>query len=145
MASAAASRSSKPPAARPCISLKCCRWRFAKGRRLRLMPPKPRSATRESRKPRRCRGRWRAPRWLSPQVHGSGAARGVDMRPAMPNGTIDRIQVSAYKIPTDAPEADGTYEWSETTLVVVEAGGCGQTGFGYTYADSAAGALIAGT
>ena len=24
---------------------------------------------------------------------------------------IERIDVSAYKVPTDAPESDGTYEW----------------------------------
>lgn len=59
-------------------------------------------------------------------------------------GKIDRISVAAYKIPTDTPEADGTLHWTETTLVVVEAGGAGKTGFGYTYASSAAAALIEG-
>ena len=34
-----------------------------------------------------------------------------------------RIDVSAYRIPTDAPEADGTFAWQSTTLVVVEASG----------------------
>lgn len=61
----------------------------------------------------------------------------------MNSRTIDRVQVSAYKVPTDAPEADGTYEWSATTLVVVEVSGCGQRGLGYSYASTAAATLIA--
>jgi L-alanine-DL-glutamate epimerase-like enolase superfamily enzyme len=55
--------------------------------------------------------------------------------------TIDRVQISAYTIPTDAPEADGTYEWSKTTLVLVRA----HAGLGYTYASAAAGPFIADT
>src|SRR5438309_9991925 len=50
---------------------------------------------------------------------------------------IDRIQVSAYDVPTVAPESDGTAEWSKTTLVVVELSAAGETGIGYTYADVA--------
>ena len=38
----------------------------------------------------------------------------------------------AYTIPTDAPEADGTFAWHETTLVVVTVEAGGQTGLGYT-------------
>ena len=54
---------------------------------------------------------------------------------------LDDIAVSAYRIPTDAPsESDGTYEWSATTLVLVEARGGGMTGIGYTYADDVDGA-----
>ncbi len=41
--------------------------------------------------------------------------------------------VAAYTIPTDAPEADGTFHWDSTTLIVVELD-CGDTkGLGYTY------------
>ena len=58
--------------------------------------------------------------------------------------SIDRLEVSSFTIPTDAPEADGTYEWDSTTLVVVEASGGGHTGLGYSYADAAAAALIHG-
>lgn len=39
----------------------------------------------------------------------------------------------AYTIPTDAPEADGTFGWNSTTLVVVELQAAGVTGLGYTY------------
>jgi len=59
-------------------------------------------------------------------------------------GTIDRIRVSAYKVPTDEPEADGTYAWSDTTMVVVEAEGCGRVGMGYSYANAAAAMLVHG-
>src|SRR5512135_2849212 len=57
---------------------------------------------------------------------------------------IDRIDVSAYKVPTDAPESDGTSAWDHTTLVVVEALAGGATGLGYSYADTATAALIHG-
>jgi L-alanine-DL-glutamate epimerase-like enolase superfamily enzyme len=50
---------------------------------------------------------------------------------------IKQLQTSAYKIPTDAPEADGTIEWQSTTLVLVRITAGGKTGLGYTYADEA--------
>ncbi len=55
---------------------------------------------------------------------------------------IERIEVSVYQIPTDAPEADGTYAWDSTTLVLVEAAAGGQRGVGYTYEDESAALLI---
>jgi L-alanine-DL-glutamate epimerase-like enolase superfamily enzyme len=51
----------------------------------------------------------------------------------MPAVRIDGVQASAYTIPTDGPEADGTFQWDSTTLVVVEVSGGGKTGLGYTY------------
>lgn len=57
---------------------------------------------------------------------------------------LERLEVSAYRVPTDEPhESDGTIQWDATTLVLVEAAGGGETGLGYTYAAAAAGALIA--
>jgi L-alanine-DL-glutamate epimerase-like enolase superfamily enzyme len=53
-----------------------------------------------------------------------------------------RLDVSAYTIPTDAPESDGTLEWDSTTVVLVQATAGGQTGIGYTYGAEAIGALI---
>ncbi len=50
---------------------------------------------------------------------------------------IERIDVSAYVVPTDAPESDGTFAWDRTTLVVVEVSAGGRRGLGYTYADLA--------
>jgi len=55
---------------------------------------------------------------------------------------VERVDVSAYTIPTDAPESDGTLEWDRTTLVVVEAAGGGHRGLGYTYADVATAVLV---
>jgi L-alanine-DL-glutamate epimerase-like enolase superfamily enzyme len=54
----------------------------------------------------------------------------------------ERLTVAAYVIPTDFPESDGTLAWSKTTLVVVEVSAGGQTGLGYTYADTATARLI---
>ena len=55
---------------------------------------------------------------------------------------IERIEASAYKIPTDAPEADGTFAWESTTLVIVELTADGQRGLGYTYTDAVAASLV---
>src|SRR5579872_6055397 len=57
---------------------------------------------------------------------------------------IERVRASAYTIPTDKPEADGTLYWNSTTLVVVEAAGGGQTGLGYTYSSDSVATLING-
>jgi L-alanine-DL-glutamate epimerase-like enolase superfamily enzyme len=64
------------------------------------------------------------------------------MRNAVP--VIDRIGASALRIPTDAPEADGTFAWDETTIVIVEASAGGHTGWGYSYTGAAAADLING-
>ena len=55
---------------------------------------------------------------------------------------VERIDVSAYTIPTEEPESDGTLEWGETTIVVVELAAGGQTGLGYTYGPRAVATLI---
>jgi L-alanine-DL-glutamate epimerase-like enolase superfamily enzyme len=55
---------------------------------------------------------------------------------------IERLDVSAYTVPTDSPESDGTYKWDKTTIVIVEASGGGKRGLGYTYADEATAKLI---
>jgi L-alanine-DL-glutamate epimerase-like enolase superfamily enzyme len=55
---------------------------------------------------------------------------------------LERLDVSAFIIPTDFPESDGTLAWDKTTLVVVEATGGGIRSTGYTYADTATAKLI---
>lgn len=55
---------------------------------------------------------------------------------------IDRVTVASYTIPTDAPESDGTLEWTRTTIVIATISAAGENGLGYTYADSTTGALI---
>lgn len=58
---------------------------------------------------------------------------------------IERVSVESYTIPTDQPEADGTYEWDHTTIVIVTIDGGGKRGLGYTYANTETGELIANT
>jgi L-alanine-DL-glutamate epimerase-like enolase superfamily enzyme len=55
---------------------------------------------------------------------------------------ISRVEVSAYRVPTDLPEADGTIAWDSTTIVVVEATAGDITGLGYSYANTATADLI---
>ncbi len=55
---------------------------------------------------------------------------------------VEQIDVSAYQVPTDFPESDGTLEWDSTTLVLVEVQASGQQGLGFTYADTATAHLI---
>ncbi|MDQ6890602.1 MAG: mandelate racemase, partial [Bacteroidota bacterium] len=55
---------------------------------------------------------------------------------------IRTLKVSAYKIPTDLPEADGTISWDSTTMIFIEINAGGKTGIGYTYAHEAAAVVI---
>jgi len=61
-----------------------------------------------------------------------------------PSVSIERVEVAAYEVPTDAPESDGTLAWDSTTMVLVQVHAAGKTGIGYTYADPAAAAVISG-
>ena len=57
--------------------------------------------------------------------------------------TIERIEVSVYRIPTDKPEADGTHRWDSTTMVLVEAiAQSGERGLGFSYASRGAATAI---
>ncbi|HEX6938235.1 MAG TPA: enolase C-terminal domain-like protein [Longimicrobiales bacterium] len=55
---------------------------------------------------------------------------------------IERLEVSAYTVPTDFPEADGTLAWNATTIVLVEVHAAGAAGIGFSYADTATARLI---
>lgn len=55
---------------------------------------------------------------------------------------ITDIDVGCYTIPTVSPESDGTIEWDSTTLITVHLRAGDQTGFGYSYADSATATLV---
>ncbi len=49
--------------------------------------------------------------------------------------TVTSGSVSVFTVPTDAPEADGTFAWTSTTMVLVKLQ-CGETkALGFTYAD----------
>jgi L-alanine-DL-glutamate epimerase-like enolase superfamily enzyme len=49
------------------------------------------------------------------------------------SGGIQDLFVSAYRVPTDKPESDGTLEWKATTMVLVKARAANREGLGYTY------------
>ena len=55
---------------------------------------------------------------------------------------VHQLEVAAFTIPTDAPEADGTLAWDATTIVVVHAHAGDESGLGYTYADVSTAKLI---
>lgn len=55
---------------------------------------------------------------------------------------ITRVAPTAYTIPTDFPESDGTFEWDSTTVVLVEATAGSVTGLGYSYTHEAAALLV---
>ncbi len=50
------------------------------------------------------------------------------------NESIQRLEASAFKVPTDFPESDGTAKWNSTTLILVELGAGKISGLGYSYA-----------
>ncbi len=51
---------------------------------------------------------------------------------------VTGLEAAAYTVPTDAPEADGTLAWDETTMVLVTARAAGERGMAWTYAAAAA-------
>jgi L-alanine-DL-glutamate epimerase-like enolase superfamily enzyme len=55
---------------------------------------------------------------------------------------IGSVRAAAFTVPTDAPEADGTIDWSSTTIVVVHANGGGCTGVGYSYTHASTAMLV---
>ena len=55
---------------------------------------------------------------------------------------VREISVSAYTVPTDFPESDGTLAWDKTTIVLVSASAGDKVGIGYTYANVATAQLI---
>lgn len=59
--------------------------------------------------------------------------------------TVDDVHFGVYKIPTDAPESDGTLAWDATTVVVVEVQGAAERGIGYSYAHESAASVIVAT
>lgn len=46
---------------------------------------------------------------------------------------IRSVEINAFEVPTDAPEADGTFQWDSTTLLVAEITAGDAKGLGYTY------------
>jgi L-alanine-DL-glutamate epimerase-like enolase superfamily enzyme len=57
---------------------------------------------------------------------------------------VEGLTTTTCTVPTDAPESDGTAEWSSTTMVVVRVRSGGVVGTGWTYAPAACAALVDG-
>jgi L-alanine-DL-glutamate epimerase-like enolase superfamily enzyme len=58
---------------------------------------------------------------------------------------LARLEASVYEIPTDHPEADGTFTWDSTTMVLVHlTADDGEEGLGWSYASAAAAAIVDG-
>ncbi|MFF9197728.1 enolase C-terminal domain-like protein [Streptomyces sp. NPDC014779] len=55
---------------------------------------------------------------------------------------VTGVDATAYTVPTDRPEADGTFAWDATTAVVVEVRAERATGTGWTYAPAATAAVV---
>lgn len=55
---------------------------------------------------------------------------------------LERIDVETYRVPTDAPESDGTLEWDHTDVIMVHVHAGGAVGLGWTYAARASAELI---
>jgi L-alanine-DL-glutamate epimerase-like enolase superfamily enzyme len=55
---------------------------------------------------------------------------------------VDSVTAAAYVIPTDAPEADGTLAWDQTTMVLATVTAGGEAGIGWSYAAAAARPVI---
>jgi L-alanine-DL-glutamate epimerase-like enolase superfamily enzyme len=55
---------------------------------------------------------------------------------------VTSARVSVFTVPTDAPEADGTFAWDHTTMVLVELASGSTASLGYTYADEATAHLV---
>lgn len=51
--------------------------------------------------------------------------------------SVTAVTAAAYTVPTDAPEADGTFAWDSTTIVVVHVEAGDAHGTGYTYGPAA--------
>lgn len=52
------------------------------------------------------------------------------------------LTAQAYRIPTEGPEADGTFDWTDTTLVLVSATADEVTGLGWTYGPAATAMVV---
>jgi len=58
---------------------------------------------------------------------------------------VSSVDASAYTVPTDAPEGDGTLTWDSTTAVVVQVEAGGVLGTGWTYGPAACADVVRST
>ena len=66
----------------------------------------------------------------------------ADRREPLVEVPIETISASAYTVPTERSESDGTLEWDETTAVLVEVAAGGMRGLGFTYTSEAAARVV---
>jgi len=55
---------------------------------------------------------------------------------------IRSVDVGAYAIDTDQPEADGTLAWDSTTVIVVSVAAGDRNGLGWTYGPAACADIV---
>lgn len=75
-------------------------------------------------------GHYQAEREAVFRPHGQPEIGEVEM---FSQALIDNVKVTALRIPTESPEADGTLAWDATELVVVHVEAAGESGMGYSY------------
>ncbi|HEU0206341.1 MAG TPA: enolase C-terminal domain-like protein [Pseudolysinimonas sp.] len=63
----------------------------------------------------------------------------------MTDPQIDSVDVRVYTVPTDEPEADGTFAWDSTTMVLVRLTSGSTVGTGWTYGAPECGAVVRST
>ncbi len=62
--------------------------------------------------------------------------------PTHTDSTVRKLRTGVYRVPTDAPEADGTLHWDATTMVTVQVFAGDAMGLGWTFAPRAAATVI---
>jgi L-alanine-DL-glutamate epimerase-like enolase superfamily enzyme len=58
---------------------------------------------------------------------------------------VASVRATAYTVPTRTPESDGTLEWENTTIVIVEVRAGDAEGIGYAYTAAAAAQVVRDT
>ncbi|MBA2532033.1 MAG: mandelate racemase, partial [Nocardioidaceae bacterium] len=58
------------------------------------------------------------------------------------DAVVDSVAAAVYTVPTDAVEADGTFAWDATTLVLVRLRAGDTVGMGWTYGAAACAAVV---
>ena len=57
---------------------------------------------------------------------------------------VEGLEVGTYRVPTDAPESDGTLKWDHTDVVIVQMTAGGSKGLGWSYAAKGAADIVDG-
>lgn len=61
----------------------------------------------------------------------------------MSDPRVDSIDAAVYKVPTDAPEGDGTLTWEDTTVVLARVRAGDTEGLSWTYGSAGSAGVIA--